>query len=110
MKTKYQIVAGGGWKGTRVERIRVKAWIALFFALGLGCLSVLFIGSVLFYACIPAAVSLIVSVVLFIREQPLEFESFSHPVGTDPGKLYGRHGGNDMKTIIPRPARRGVRR
>jgi hypothetical protein len=99
MKTISQIISGGGWKGTRVERIRVKAWSTLFIAIGLGCMSILSIGSVWFYACIPAVICLLASVVLFIREQPLEFESFSDRVGADPGKLYARRGGNDLKRI-----------
>jgi hypothetical protein len=99
MKTISQIVSGGGWKGTRVERIRVKAWSTLFIAIGLGCMSILSIGSVWLYASIPAVISLIVSVVLFIREQPKAFESFSGRVGADPGKLYVRRGGNDITRI-----------
>ena len=99
MKTISPIIAGGGWKGTRVGRIRVKAWITLFIALGLGCLSILAIGSVGFYACIPAGISLIAAVVLFIREQPLEFESFAGRVGADPRKLYARRGGHDLTSL-----------
>lgn len=96
MKPISPIVAGGGWQGTRVRRIRVKAWIALFFALGLGCLSILAMDSVGFDAWIPAVISLIAAVVWFIREQPVEFEAFSGTVGADPGKLYARRGGNDI--------------
>lgn len=98
MKAKSQIVAGGGWRGTRLDRIKVKAWIALILAMFFGGVSILSIGSVLFYACIPAAVSLTVSVVLFIREQPIEIESLSGRVGSDPRKLYGRFGGCGMAT------------
>jgi hypothetical protein len=91
-----QIVSGGGWKSTRVERVKIKAWIAFFVAIAFGCLTMLSIGSFWFYAYIPAGLSLIVSVVLFIRERPLEFESFSERAGEDPGKLYGRCGSIDL--------------
>jgi len=90
MKTTSQIVAGGGWRGTRLHRVKVKACIALITTMILVIVSVSSIGSVLFYAFIPAVVSLIVSMILFIREQPTEVESLTGRVGTDPSKLYGR--------------------
>jgi len=82
----------------------VRAWIAFFIAMGLGCLSALSRDSVGFYAWIPAGLSLIVSVVLFIRERPLEYESFSEPVGEDPKKLYGNCGGIDYLKRTDRAA------
>lgn len=99
MKTMSRIVAGGGWRGTRRDQIKVKAWVALILAMACGGVSILSIGSVFFYACIPAVVSLTVSVVLFIREQPVTIESFSGRVGADPRKLYGRFGGSDTATM-----------
>jgi len=93
-----QIVAGGGWKGTRLDRIRVKACITLIVAIILVGVSISSMGSILIYACIPAVVSLIASVVLFIREQPVEIESLSGRVGADPRKLYGRLGASGVQT------------
>lgn len=93
-----QIVSGGGWKDTQVLRVRVKAWIALLLATGLGVVTILSAGSVLVYACIPAVVCLIVSVVLFIRERPVQFETFTHRVGGDPRNLHGCCG-NGMNKI-----------
>ena len=90
MKTTSHIVAGGGWRGIRLDRVKVKACIALIIAIVSLIVSVSSIGTVLFYAFIPAVISLIVSVVLFIREQPIEVESLTGRVGTDPRKLYGR--------------------
>ena len=93
-----QIVAGGGWRRTRLDRVKVKACIALLVAMILGGVSIVSMGSVLFFACIPAVVSLIVSVVLFIRERSIEIESLTGRVGTDPKKLYSRSGSFDIKT------------
>jgi hypothetical protein len=87
--TTSHIVAGGGWRGTRLDRVKVKACIALTLAIILLIVSVASIGTVLFYASIPAVISLIVSVVLFIRERPVEVESLTGRAGTDPRKLYG---------------------
>ncbi len=90
MKTTSQIVAGGGWRGTRLYRVKVKACIALIITMIFVIVSVSSIGTVLFYAFIPAAISLFVSLILFIREQDIEVESLTGRVGTDPRKLYGR--------------------
>lgn len=90
MKTASQIVAGGGWRGTRLDRIKIKACIALIIAIVFLIVSVSSIGTFLFYAFIPAVISLIVSVVLFISEQSIEVESLTGRVVTDPRKLYGR--------------------
>lgn len=53
-------------------------------------------GTLLFYAFVPAVVSLIVSVILFIREQAVEIESFTGRISTDPSKLYGSSGGGEV--------------
>lgn len=68
-----------------------------------GGVSILSIGSVVVYACIPAVVGLTVAVVLFIRERPIEIESLSGRVVADPRKLYGRYGGSEMTTIKRNP-------
>lgn len=93
MNNLTQIVSGGGWKGTRVVRVKARAWILFLVAVGLGCVSVSTVGTFWFHAWIPAALCLIVSLVLFIRERPLEFRWFRGRVGQDRGKLYGNFGG-----------------
>jgi ATP/ADP translocase len=90
MKTMSQIVAGGGWHGNRIHRIKIKAWISLIIAIAFGGLSIASMESILFYACIPSVVMLIISVSLFVRENPIQIESLSGRVRTDPSKLYGR--------------------
>ncbi len=92
MKSILQIVAGGGWRGTRVDRIKVKAWSALFMAMIFGGVSTVSIDTVLFYAFVPAVIALITSLVLFVRERPVEIESLSGRVGDDPRNLYGKSG------------------
>jgi sensor histidine kinase YesM len=92
MKTTSHIVAGGGWQGTRLDRVKVKACIALITAMILVIVAVSSIGTILVYAFIPAVVSFIISIILFIRELPTEIESLTGRVGTDPSKLYGRSG------------------
>jgi hypothetical protein len=87
-----RIVAGGGWKGSRIDRIKVKAWIALIVAILLGSISLLDLESVLFFGWIPALASLVASVILFILEQPVKIESLSGSVGADPRKFYGTQG------------------
>jgi hypothetical protein len=92
MSARSQIVCGGGWKGTRIERVKVKAWISLFAAVGLGCISLVGAESVWFYACIPGGLGLLISVVLFIREGPREFEFPGDPAGGDLRNLYSACG------------------
>ena len=93
MSTASQIVYGGGWKSTHVERLKVKAWIALFLAIGLGSVSILSMDSAWLYLSILAGLSLMVSVVLFFRERPLQFPSFSDVAREDPSTIQGRSGG-----------------
>jgi hypothetical protein len=95
MKETSQIVAGGGCRGTRCSRVKVKACIALILAIVFLVIALSSIGTVLFYASIPAVISLAVSVVLFIRELPIAIESPTGGVGTDPRKLYGRANARD---------------
>jgi hypothetical protein len=97
MGTISRIVAGGGWKGTLVERVKVKAWIALFGAIGLGSISVLAVHSIWFYSCIPAGVSFLTSLVLFVRERPREIEFPWHRAEYDPRNLYGAFGSIEHK-------------
>lgn len=94
-----QIVAGGGWRGTRIDRIKVKACVALIMAMILVVLSLSSIGTIFVYAFIPAVGSLVVSIILFIREVPIEIESLTGRVETDPRKLYGRSGCRETKKI-----------
>ncbi len=92
MNTTSPIVAGGGWKRTRVERVKVKAWIALFAAIGLGSVAVVGAESAWVYACVPGGLSLLLSVVLFVRERPREFGFPYERAGHDPRNLYGACG------------------
>jgi hypothetical protein len=90
MKTMSQIVASGGWRGNRIHRIKIKAWISLIIAIAFGGLAIASLESILFYACILSVVMLIISVSLFVRENPIQIESLSGRVRTDPTKLYGK--------------------
>ena len=71
------IVCGGGWKGTRLIRLRLKAWLALSGAIVLTD----------FYLLILAAVSFLLSAVLFVFEKPREIRFPYGRVGRDPHKL-----------------------
>lgn len=97
MGANSQIVAGGGWKGTRVERVEVKAWAALVGAIGLGGISQLAVDSIGFYAYIPAGASLLTSLVLFVRERPRGVELPGDPAGHDLWNLYASSGGASHK-------------
>jgi hypothetical protein len=98
-----RIIAGGGWKGTRVGRVKVKAWAALFWAIGLSSISVLAVDSIWFYSCIPAGVSFLASLVLFVRERPREVEFPWNRAGHDPRNLYGA--GGSIRSKKPSVAR-----
>ncbi len=100
-----RIVASGGWKGTQVERVKVRAWVALFLAIGFGSVSVVGADSLWFYAWVPGGLALLASVVLFLREKPREVE---WPVPWPPGKaphdlrkLYGASGSKDKSRPAP---------
>ena len=88
-----RIVCGGGWKENRTGKVKVKAWLALLATLGLGG-AALWAAEPLFLAMLGGAstVSLVVSIALFVREKPRQFETFCGPVGHDPRKLYGATG------------------
>jgi hypothetical protein len=82
-----QIIAGGGWKKIRKERIKVKAWcFFLTFVLLAG------IGTSYFdqFGCLVfllAAVPLLIAVVLFFREMPVEVDWPAERGEDDPRKL-----------------------
>ena len=96
MKNTSQIVEGGGWKGTRVYRIKIASSSALIIANVLAFIALIYSDTILFYIWIPALISFIVSIILFIREQPTKIESLSGKVGADPRKLYGKFGSNSV--------------
>jgi hypothetical protein len=89
-----QIVQGGGWKDSRVEHIKVNAWITLFVAIVLGGVAVAQSDSAWFYAWVPGGISLLFSLVLFCREKPRAIAFPYRRSGADPRKLYdlsGKH-------------------
>src|SRR5207248_1273811 len=94
-----QIVCGGGWKGTRPERIKVKAWATLSTAIALGTISltagdpVWMIGT-----AVPAGFSFLTSIVLFIRERPREFRFPWGRADHDLRNLYGAFGSTAHRT------------
>ena len=61
MSGRSHIVSGGGWKDTCVERIKVKAWVMLFSAIGLGGVAVAGSDSLWLYVCIPAGITFVLS-------------------------------------------------
>lgn len=87
MNSFSQIVAGGGWKGTRVEKVKVKAWSTLFGAVLLGTISALGADSIWFYAFVPAGLAFLIAMILFLRERPRAIEFPSGRAGSDPRKL-----------------------
>lgn len=66
------IVAGGGWSGTQIKRVRVRARVAFLVAVALLCISVA--GARSWAACfiVPAGVSFVVALVLAVQEPPRE--------------------------------------
>lgn len=84
------IISSGGWKSSRVVRLRVKAWIALLLAAGLGCVAVFATDMVLIQFWIAGVVGLIASVVLFVREKPAAIGTIARRARRDPRKLYVR--------------------
>ena len=94
------IVCGGGWKGTRSERVKVKAWILLLAAIALGGISLATNQPVwTFAAGTLAALTLTASAVLFVRERPRVFKFPWGHAGHDLRKLYGASGGG----VAPKP-------
>jgi sugar phosphate permease len=92
MKNTPQIIEGGGWRGTRAYRIKIEASCALIIANLLAFIAFFYSDTILFHLWIPALISFIVSIILFIREQPTKIELLSGKVGADPRKLYGSYG------------------
>jgi len=92
-----RIVAGGGWKDVRIERVRVKAWTALFGAIGLASIAMQTGESFRVFAFILAALGFLTSVVFFVRERPRELQ-FSWGRGDhDLRNLYGAAGKTQPK-------------
>ena len=89
MSAVSQIVDGGGWKGTRVEMIKVKAWAALVSAIVLGGVAVTEPDSFWVYASIPAGLGFLLFLILLIWEKPRAITIPRGSVGGDPRKLYG---------------------
>ena len=92
MSGKSRIVSGGGWKETGGENVKVKAWFTLFLAILLGGAAVAGSDSPWLYACVPAGISLLLSVLFFFREKPRVIRFFRGRVGSDMRKLYGTAG------------------
>lgn len=87
MNTPSPIVSGGGWKNTRAENIKVKAWVTLFLAILLGSIAIVGSDSFWLYACIPAGISLFLSILFFFREKPHSIPFPQDRLDTDPRKL-----------------------
>lgn len=92
MLNSSQIVAGGGWKYTRVERIKVKAWMMLSVAILLCGVAIVGSDSFWFYASVPAGLSLVISLFLFVREKPREVSIPRQLVGGNLRNLYSASG------------------
>jgi hypothetical protein len=92
MKISAQIIAGGGWKKTRGQKIKVKFWSFFLFFVLLAGIGFSYIGEFGVVALLPAGVPLMISIVLFFREKPSEVEWPDEHGSHDPRKLYGRGG------------------
>jgi len=92
MTATSRIVAGGGWNGSRIERVRVKAWAALFGAISLASVAMQIGDSFQIFACILAALTFLTAVVLFVRERPRELQFPCSHADYDLRKLYGAAG------------------
>jgi hypothetical protein len=89
MSNSSQIVCGGGWKGTSLARIKVKAWVALFTAIVLARISVTASSSVwMICAAVLAALTFLAAILFFIREKPRDVQFPHRRTGRDPRKLY----------------------
>src|ERR1043166_1014309 len=93
MTAKSQIVAGGGWRGTRSERVKVKAWSTFFGAIGLAVLALLAGDSISPYSWIPAGLSFLTSLFFFVHERPRELWFPSGHARHDLRNLYGASDG-----------------
>ena len=99
MKAISQIVANGGWKDAKTEKVKVKAWLALYAAIVLGSISLFGIGSAWVYAYVPAVLSLLMSVLLFVLEKPRYFEWTVHQDEYDLRNLYGVNSSNEIRHL-----------
>jgi lipoprotein signal peptidase len=89
MNASVPIIAGGGWKKTRKEKIKVKAWgffltFVLFLGIGFSCFDQLGV-----FVFLPAAIMLLIYTILFFLEKPSTVEMPSEKGGHDLRKLYG---------------------
>jgi hypothetical protein len=92
MSSIARIVWGGGWKGTRVRHVKVKAWNALFFALGFAMVAVNGVDSFWSYASVPAGICFVLAVFWFLREKPRPVTFPTGSVRGDDGNLHVRNG------------------
>ena len=93
LMNKLPIVCGGGWKQCHRENVKVKAWISLFAAILPGGVAV---GADLSWLYIPAAIGLVIALVLFVREKPRPIEMPDVQEGGDLRKLYGTETGRQQ--------------
>lgn len=84
------IVCGGGWKhSSATERLKVKAWVALFLAIGFGHVAVAWAGPAWVLALVPAGVCLIASIYWFWFERAREFKTtYRYEAEKNPHNLY----------------------
>jgi hypothetical protein len=89
MRNSSQIVCGGGWHGTSLARIKLKAWVALFTAIVLARISVTASSSVwMICAAVLAALIFLAAILFFIREKPRDVQFPQRRAGHDPRKFY----------------------
>ena len=86
------IISGGGWKRTKRQKIRFKAWLSLLAAIILCGVAWTFYSDFSFYAFAPSVLVASISLALFIWEKPLDVEMPVERTGCDPGKLYSHKG------------------
>jgi hypothetical protein len=88
------IVCGGGWRHSpATERLKVKAWVALFLAIGFGHVAVAGADSVWVFAVVPATICLIASIFWFLFEHAREFKTtYRYEAKENPYNLYGPQG------------------
>ena len=88
-----QIVCGGGWKGTRSEKVKIKAWLALFNAIVLAGISVTASSAIwIICAAVLAGLTFLIATMFFTREKPRDLQFPHRRAGHDPRKLYACHG------------------
>lgn len=90
-----KIVYGGGWKDQRQERLKVKAWVALFLAIFVGSVTAVLDedSAWVVWLTVSSLGCSMVSLVLFFVERPRGVWWLGTPLGSELGKLYGAGGG-----------------